>query len=251
MYDLNDPRDLESFATALADELPGQWRSEYHRHTGPDDQLRLAKDVWDLNLVAAAIAQAVLEHDAVLTRDDGARLYVTGRPHHDEEYLVAAMAPTGVTPDAFRGVREPDGIVVPDDPFQAADDVTADLLPRYDKAAAQVQHNATHPTPTPPASAPTREQVVMTWVGDGSLAAKTRTREAARALRDNGFTWDPGNRVFVLSGDDTAHQARCVRAAGAQLATHSIDVLMRPQKQPSLDTTPPAAAQRMQPARTR
>jgi hypothetical protein len=75
---LSDTRDLESFATALADELPGTWTSQYHRHEQYPDQFPLAENVWDMNLVSGAIAERVLEHDAVLTRDDGARLYVIG-----------------------------------------------------------------------------------------------------------------------------------------------------------------------------
>ncbi|MFB6987945.1 hypothetical protein ACFC0C_16390 [Streptomyces sp. NPDC056178] len=243
MPDLNDTHDLESFAIALADELPGNWRSEYHLHEQYPDQFAIADDVWDMNMVSGALAEYVLEQDAVLTRDDGTRLYVIGRPRSDEEYLVAAMAPNGFEPEAFRGVREPDGIAVEDDPVLAASDVVLDLLPRYDKAVAQVQHNGAHPASRAPAPA---EHVVMTWFGDGLLAAKSTSQEAAKALHENGFTWDPGNHAFVLSGDDTAHQARCVRKAGAQLATHGIGVVMRhPQKQPALETkaASPAHAQ--------
>ncbi|MFJ9033617.1 hypothetical protein ACIRQP_34965 [Streptomyces sp. NPDC102274] len=254
MPDLKDPRDLESFGIALADELPGHWHSTYHRHAEYADQFPLADDVWDMNLVSAAIADIVLEQDAVLTRDDGARLYVIGRPRHDEEYLVAAMAPSGLGPEAFRGVREPDGIAVPDDPARAAKDVTSDLLPRYEKAAALVQHNVDHPAPAPLSPAPEPERVVMTWYGDGLLAAKSTSQEAARALHENGFTWDPSEQAFVLSGDDTAHQARCVREAGAQLARHDIGVIMRhPPSGPGLQTTAaqPAPAPTRPAARTR
>ncbi|PAU44686.1 hypothetical protein CK936_33455, partial [Streptomyces albireticuli] len=145
MPDPTTLRDLESFAQVLAGELPGRWTSQYHRHAEYSDQFPVAEDVWDMNLVSGAIAEYVLGHDAVLTRDDGARLYVTGRPGHPDEYLVGAIAPTGFEPEAFLGVQEPDGIAVPDDPFRAAEDIASDLLPRYEKAAAQVQHNAAHP----------------------------------------------------------------------------------------------------------
>ncbi|MFK4222237.1 hypothetical protein [Streptomyces sp. NPDC019890] len=208
-----------------------------------------------MNMLSSAIAEVVLEHDAVLTRDDGARLYVISRPHHGDEYLVGALAPPGFDPEAFRGVREPDGIAVPDDPFRASDHVMVDLLPRYDKAVAQVQHNADHPAPPPPTLAPAPERVVMTWFGEGLLAAKTESQEAAKALHDNGFAWDPQELAFVLSGDDTAHQARCVRKAGAQLAQHGIGVIMRhPPARPALETTaatPPAPTHSRPAARTR
>ncbi|MFB7270787.1 hypothetical protein [Streptomyces sp. NPDC056244] len=242
MPDPRDTRDLESFAAALADELPGHWRSEYHRHTAYPDQFSLAEDVWDLNLVSAAVAEDVLEHDAVLTREDGARLYVTGRPRQDEEYLVAAMAPPGIAPEAFRGVREPDGIAVPDDPFRAADDITADLLPRYDKALAQVQHNAQGfaEQQAAPAGAGA-ERVVMTWADDGRLVARPGSEEAAAILRENGFVHDE-QHAYVLSGDDTAVQGRSVRSAGARLSALGIRVMMRnPPSKPALDTTPGTA----------
>ncbi|MEU3188415.1 hypothetical protein ABZ707_30110 [Streptomyces sp. NPDC006923] len=251
MPDPRDTRDLESFAMALADELPGQWRSEYHRHAVYDDQFSLSEDVWDMNLVSAAIAEYVLEHDAVLTRDDGARLYVTGRPRQDEEYLVAVMAPKNV-PEAFRGVREPDGIAVPDDPFRAADDITAHLLPRYDKALAQVQHNAQSLAPRAAAPSGGADQVVMTWADDGRLVARPASETAASVLRETGFVYDKRQQTYALSGDDTATQGRSVRAAGARLSALGIGVVIRnaPSK-PALDTATQAAPTPAKPARTR
>ncbi|MDX3855660.1 hypothetical protein [Streptomyces sp. AK02-01A] len=252
MPDPRDTRDLESFAMALADELPGRWRSEYHRHTVYDDQFSLAEDVWDMNLVSAAVAQYVLEHDAVLTRDDGARLYVIGRPRQDEEYLVAAMAPADVVPEAFRGVREPDGIVVPDDPFRAADDITAHLLPRYDKAFAQVQHNAQSLAPQAAVPSDGADRVEMTWADDGGLVARPASEDAAAVLRDSGFVYDERQQTYVLSGDDTAAQGRSARAAGARLSALGIGAVIRnaPSK-PALDTTTRAAPTPAKPARTR
>jgi hypothetical protein len=177
-----DSRDLASFATALAGELPGNWASDYHRHNGYRDQFPLAEDVWDMNMVSDAIAVYALEHDAVLTGEDGTRLYVIGHPRQTDEFLVGAMAPPGFDPEAFRGVREPDGIAVPDDPFHAAADITTRLLPRYDQAVAQVRHNAARLAPPAPDSAPdsTAERVVMTWTGDGELAAKPESQQASK-----------------------------------------------------------------------
>ncbi|MFI1183578.1 hypothetical protein ACH4UT_29095 [Streptomyces sp. NPDC020799] len=253
MPDPTTLRDLESFAQVLAGELPGRWTSHYHRHAEYADQFPVAEDVWDMNLVSGAIAEYVLGHDAVLTRDDGARLYVTGRPRHPDEYLVGAIAPTGFEPEAFRGVHEPDGIPVPHDPFRAAKDIASDLLPRYKKAVAQVQHNAAHPSPPVPAPAREPERVVMTWFGDGMLAAKADSPQAAKALHDNGFAYDPREQAFVLAGDDTALQAQAVRAAGTQLAAHGIGVILRhPPSRPALETTTTPPAQPAKPStRTR
>ncbi|MFJ8676335.1 hypothetical protein [Streptomyces sp. NPDC093589] len=241
MHDPHHTHDLETFAAALADELPGQWRATYHRHAERSDQFSRSEDVWDLNLVSAAIAEYELGHDALLTHSDGARLYVIGHPRQGEEYLVAAMAPHHFAADAFRGVQEPNGITVPDDPFRAADDITVDLLPRYDKALAQVQHNADALAQSArPATAP--ERVVMNWADEGHLVARPDSAQAAAVLSANGFVHDAQQQAYALPSDDTAVQARTVQAAGAQLSAHGIGVVLpHPPSKPALDTRSPAA----------
>lgn len=244
-------RDLESFATALAEQLPGTWTSEYHWHAAYAEQFPIAADLWDINLVSAAVTDVVLGHDAVLTRDDGSRLYVIDRPGGEQHYLIGVFTPPQTEPEALRGVREPDGIAVPLDPAQAAHAIAAELLPRYEQALSQVQRNAAHPAPAPSAPALEPERVVMTWYGEGVIAAKTPSREAATALHSNGFTWDPAEGAFVLPAGDTAEQAHRVQAAAAQLAALGIGVLMRhPPRDTDLTTAPPTAPAH-QPAPTR
>ncbi|MDT9685036.1 hypothetical protein RND61_23680 [Streptomyces sp. TRM76323] len=235
-----DGRDLESFATILSEELPGTWTVTHHSHQHHQAQLAHAKDVWDLNLVSEAIAEFALGEDAHLTRDDGTRLYVIVRPLHDEEFLVAAMAPAGIAPEAFAGVREPDGIVVPGAPERAARAVAADLLPRYDIALAQVRHNAMNPPQPVPAPGAKPEQVVMTWRDDGTLAAVTGARPAAEILVAEGFVWETSSNAYVLSGDDTQTQAHAVQDAGARLARLGIGTVLRAATRPTADTTVPA-----------
>ncbi|ALO96689.1 hypothetical protein SHL15_5625 [Streptomyces hygroscopicus subsp. limoneus] len=241
--------DLASFAIALADELPGNWTSEHQTHTQYPDQFARAEQVWDMNLVAHAIAEHVLDQDAVLTRDDGTRLYVIARPRHGEEFLVGAMAPAGIRPEAFRTVREPDGIAVPDDPARAAEDITTDLLPRYDKALAQVHDNAARMSA---ASAP--ELVVITMTGRDFHVTKPERPEAAQILTDNGCIYDQDQDVFVLPGEDTTGQAQAIQRAAAQLDRLGIGVSVRlPPAKPALETAPvPAPAPTAAPAaRTR
>ncbi|MGW7303987.1 hypothetical protein ACWGI1_00225 [Streptomyces sp. NPDC054835] len=234
----DDSRNLESFATVLAEALPGTWSVDFHRHQGYEDQLQHAEDVWDLNLVSDAIAQFVLGGDAHLTSEDGTRLYVTVRPLHEEEFLVAALAPTGnVTAEAFAGVREPDGIAVPADAERAARAVAADLLPRYDIALAQVRHAAMNP----PQPAPTPDlTVVMAWREDGSLAATTTARPAAEVLLAEGFVWEAAANAYVLAGDDTRAQGHAVQAAGARLARLGIGTALLAAPRPSVDLPLPA-----------
>ncbi|MEV5979661.1 hypothetical protein [Streptomyces sp. NPDC052114] len=235
---MHDPTpNLASFAIALADELPGQWTSKHQTHTQYPDQFARAEHVWDMNLLAHAIAEHVLDQDAVLTRDDGARLYVIARPRSGEEFLVGAIAPGGIPAEAFRAVREPDGIAVPDDPVQAAADITSDLLPRYDKALAQVHEQAARLTPAPPP-----ELVVITLSGRDFHVTKPKRADAAQILTDNGCVYDTDQDVFVLPGDDTAAQAESIQRAAAQLDRLGIGLSVRlPQAKPALDTAPVAA----------
>ncbi|MET9430013.1 hypothetical protein [Streptomyces sp. NPDC003036] len=233
-----DNRDLESFAAVIADTLPGTWTVEYHQHRRYDDQFKHAEDVWDLNLVSGAIAEFVLGEDAHLIRHDGTRLYVTIRPLHEDEFLVAAIAPTrDVAAEAFEGVREPEGIAVPADPELAAHAIDADLLPRYDIALAQVRHAAMNP----PQPAPRPDtMVVMTWRDDGSLAATTTTRPAAEVLLAEGFVWETASNAYVLSGDDTRAQGHAVQAAGARLARLGIGTALRTAPRSPADIALPA-----------
>ncbi|MGW1974220.1 hypothetical protein [Streptomyces sp. NPDC001889] len=251
MPDPHDNHDLESFAAVLTGELPGAWTSDYQQHTEQADQYARAEDVWDMNLVSDAISQAVLGQDAVLARDNGTRLYLIGRPG-TEEFLAAAMAPPGLPPEAFRGVREPDGIVVPDDPFRAAKDITTGLLPRYDKALAQVQHHAARPPQPVPAQA-VEERVTLTWSSEGPLCAKTQSPKAAAVLHGHGFVWNEAEKAFFLPGDDSAHQAQTAQAIGAQLSALGIGTVVRhPHHRPAIDTSVAPALQRAKPAvRTR
>ncbi|MET9550109.1 hypothetical protein ABZY36_33100 [Streptomyces sp. NPDC006627] len=235
---MHDPTpDLASFAIALADELPGNWTSEHHTHAQYPDQFTRAEHVWDMNLVAQAIAEHVLDQDAVLTRDDGTRLYLIARPRSGEDFLVGAIAPADIPAEAFHTVREPDGITVPDDPAQAAADITTDLLPRYDKALAHVRDNAAR---LAPAQSP--ELVVITLSGRDFHVTKPDRADAVQVLTDNGCVYDKDHDRFVLPGEDTAAQAQAIQRAAAQLDRLGIGLSVRlPQAKPTLDTAPVSA----------
>ncbi|MFE7889297.1 hypothetical protein [Streptomyces sp. NPDC057412] len=239
MHDSTPDTGLGSFAAVLAGELPGAWTSTYHPDRGGNnDHDALTDHVWDMNDVADALAKYTVDHCAVLTRDDGTRLFVADPLGHGEGYLIAAMAPADAPAEAFRGVREPDGIVVDADPFSAAEDIHYGLLPRYDKALAQVRSNAARLAAPQPAEP---ERLVMTWSGEAIVVDKPDRADVTKALTENGFVFAPDRNVFVLSGDDTAHQAASVRAAGERLSELGIDtVLHHPQTRPALGTTPVA-----------
>lgn len=235
MHDPTPDTSLGSFATVLAGELPGTWTSTYHPDRSGLDVVTDA--VWDMNEVAEALAKHPVDHCAVLQRSDGSRLFVAEQPGHAEGYLIAALAPADAPAEAFRGVREPDGIAVDADPFSAAEHLTFGLLPRYYVAAHQVFKNAEHLT----REATAEERLVMAW-SDGALVVDEPDRaDITRVLTDHGFLLDPARSVLVLPGDDTARQAASVRATGERLAALGIDTVLRhPQTRPALGTTPVA-----------
>lgn len=239
MHADRDPDELYSFAAILTQHLPGVWTQELRQHTSHDDRQELTADVWDMNHIAEALAQHPPNHDVVLTRDDGRRLFLIEHPRYDDEFLIAAMAPAGATAEAFRGVREPDGIVIPADHEQAAEDIVATLLPRYETAWAQVQDNAgrlAHPSVQP-------ETLVMTWTESGDLAVSTERADVAGILTAHGFVHD-GQQTYVASGDDTVHQAQSVRAAGSALGALNIGVTLRHGPLRGTPTTTPLPAPR-------
>ncbi|WP_374777018.1 hypothetical protein OG756_33915 [Streptomyces sp. NBC_01310] len=234
----HDPDELDSFAAILTQLLPGAWTREFRQHTAHDDQHFLTSDVWDMNQVAEALASRTLEHDVILTRDDGLRLFLMDHPRHDEEFLVASMAPANTPTEAFRGVREPDGIAISADPEQATEAITTSLLPRYETALAQVQDNAARVSRRSAGA----DTLVLTWTETGDLGATTEERDVAEVLVGNGFVRDPVSESYVLSGDDTAQQAQSVRAAGTRLAAIGIGVVLRhAPHRASLGTMPVAA----------
>lgn len=236
MHD-TDPSDLESFATILAGELPGRWTSQYHPDHGGTDYDHLTTAVWDMDQTAHAIASHAVTHCAVLTRtDDNTRLLVIDHLGQAEGFLVAALAPADLPDAAYAGVREPDGLAVPADPFHAAEATTLHLLPRYADALAHARRNAAA------LDAPLPEQVDLTWAADALTTPVPDSVALARLLTDHGFVHDTRQDLLVLPGDDTALQARYVRAVGALLAELGVGVGMRHPAPPAPATTRPLPA---------
>lgn len=228
---------LATFAHVLAELLPGSWSSQYHPPEQTSSLAELADAVWDMDIVAERLAEHTLDHCAVLTRDDGTRLFVTNR-HEQAGYFVAAIAPRDAPAEAYRGVREPDGLTVLD-PLLATTSIINDLLPRYDSALAQVRRNAAELAKSAQAahrSSP--DCVVMSWTTEGELTAAPTTETIASVLLANGFAREDGKGNYVLSGDDTAMQAESVRMVGAQLAHQGIDVAVLA---PAVRTVPSTA----------
>ncbi|MEV8410412.1 hypothetical protein AB0R12_32925 [Streptomyces niveus] len=242
MDDHDTSEHLASYADLLAGELPGAWTSTCHPPEDKDDLAELTDRIWDLNLVAASLATHPLRQAAVLTRTDGAQLTVLDRYDGHDGFLVAALAPRALPDEAYRAVREPDGIAVTDDPFLSAEQVASDLLVRYDTALAQARHHTiggVHPSQP--------DRVVMTWQPDGSVATAPVGDTAGAVLVANGFVQDEQSGIYRLNGDDTAAQARAVREIGPQLDALGIGISLRhptPRTAPGTApaTTPPSPA---------
>ncbi|MDX3523267.1 hypothetical protein [Streptomyces scabiei] len=242
---------LNSFAAVMAGELPGQWSSQNHPdlggHAAHDDP---TAGVWDMDQVANALAQHGVDHWAVLTRpSDGTRLFVMDRKGRDDGFLIAAMAPENLPAEAFRGVREPDGIAVDANPFRAAKHVRLRLLPRYEQALAQVRDNASH---LAPASARVEQTVVMTWSGEDLVTAEPDRDDIVQTLTEYGFAFDEDRHVFVLCDRDSARVAAAVRTVGHRLSELGVGVLVsRPPGRPALATAPAQPPAAPVPHRTR
>lgn len=251
--DLFDPGRLASFADVLAGELPGSWRGAHHRPPDPKELAGILDRTWDLDLVAESLATHPPGHLAVLTREDGAQLVLLDRHDGRDGFLAAALAPEDLPAEAFRGIREPNGIAVGDDPFLGAEVIAGDLLARYETALAQVRVNAsalTAPAGDEQVHPSQPDRLVLTWQSDGDLAASPATEEAAAILLANGFTHDERTGVYRLSGDDTAVQARAVRRTGSELAARGIGTALRPPAAPPATTATPSA-RTPQPAKAR
>ncbi|MFD3580875.1 hypothetical protein [Streptomyces sp. NPDC058683] len=212
MHDHDTSQRLASYADVLASELPDTWTSSHLPPDAKDDLAELADRIWDLDLVAASLAEHPLQQAAVLSRPDGAQFVVLDR--HDERhgFLIAAVAPQALPDEAYRAVPEPNGIALADDPFLSAEQVAGDLLARYDRALTQVRHNALGSIqPSQP------DRAVLTWQPDGSVAAAPADDRPGAILIAHGFVQDPHSGIYRLTGDDTQAQARALREIGPQL----------------------------------
>ncbi|MGW2477915.1 hypothetical protein [Streptomyces sp. NPDC001665] len=229
-HDISDR--LASYADVLAGELSGTWTSSHIPAEAKDDLADLSDRIWDLDLVAASLAEHPLQQAALLSRPDGAQLVVLDRHDERDGFLIAAVAPRALPDEAYRAVPEPNGIALLDDPFLSAEQVAGDLLTRYDTALARVRNNALGGTR--PSQA---DRVVLTWQMDGSVATAPVDHRAGAILLAHGFVQDPQDGIYRLNGDDTQAQARALRNIGPQLEAIGIGTGL----QHASGRTPPTA----------
>ncbi|MFD5308591.1 hypothetical protein [Streptomyces ardesiacus] len=222
MHDHDISERLASYADVLAGELPETWFSTHLTAGDKDDLAELTDRIWDLDLVAALLAEHPLQQAAVLCRSDGAQLVLIDRHDERDGFLLAAVAPRALPDEAYRGVPEPNGIALADDPFLSAEQVAGDLLIRYDRSLAQVRHNALDGIqPSQP------DRVVLTWQPDGSVATAPADDQPCTVLAAHGFVQDPHSGIYRLSSDDSQAQARALREIGPQLEALGIGTALQ------------------------
>ncbi|MFI6019128.1 hypothetical protein ACIBCP_16075 [Streptomyces sp. NPDC051287] len=243
---------LSTFATSLADRLPGPWTSDYQRQTRYAEQFPRTEQLWDAGHVDYIVSQYAPTHDAVLHGPANRRLYVTDRPLYQHQFVVAPLVPVGthIKPHHFDAAEEPNGIAVPKDPARAAARVVRRLLPRYEQALQAVLTNAAdQPEPPHRPGPPQVDQVLtLTLYGDGALGAPYESVpvDARMALYTYGFQYHPHQAAFLLPaayGD--SDRALRVHGVVQQLTAKSIGVNLRhsaPTTSAALPPTSPKAA---------
>ncbi|MCX4776884.1 hypothetical protein [Streptomyces sp. NBC_01264] len=222
--------DLAVFAASLAARLPGAtWTSTYTRHASYSDQIPATAELWDVGAIGYAASNFVLAHQAVLSRADGARLLAFDRPMRARQFMIGPMVPDAV-PDAFHKVAEPNGITIPADPVRAASQIGRRLLPRYEAALQQVQHNLEHPIPRRPAPPVLAGRVSMAWYPDGAVGAVSGADGAGEALYRSGFSYHPYDRMFVLPPSQYGDREQITRIhlVSQRLDRLGIGVVVRP-----------------------
>ncbi|CAM5570854.1 hypothetical protein [Streptomyces aurantiogriseus] len=224
--------DLSAFAAALAERLPGTWRSEDQTYPTFEDQYPAADRLWDCGPAHSALLDYDLEHGAVLHGPGNARLSVTARPRNPRQFLVAALKPQGVKRHNISVVDDPMGISVTDDPVRAASSIARRLLPRYLRALDAVRRDA-RARPEPPHRPPAPEvaqSVTLVWYPDGVVGAPYDSvpKEAHMVLYSCHFSYSPDQYAFMLPASyRDAERALLIQTAIRLLTAQGIGVNFR------------------------
>ncbi|MGW7303975.1 hypothetical protein ACWGI1_00165 [Streptomyces sp. NPDC054835] len=238
--------DLGTFAYAVAARLPGEWTSEYARHDAYEDQFRTTEHLWDLSHVDYIVSHLVVGHEAVLHGPDGQRLYLTDRPSHPHQFVVAPLAPE-VDSHHFLGVTEPNGIAVPADAARAAAQIAQRLLPRYERARGKVLRSLTQEAPeaeahslagSPPegftdtAGAFTRTLDLLASVLDPHHGALELIADLFDTAADRTRAYDRSE------GDDAFRLAKDLSTAATSIRRIGEDLHVVPERMAALTETP-------------
>lgn len=123
----------------LADRLPGGWRPHSPIPASAD---AVGTRLWHMGPLGYAGTVPDRPVFSVTTSLAGHQLYVTPRPGHGDQFVVAPLLPTGTDHAHTDGVPAPRGIAVPADPVKSAALIRRRLLFNFRLAAMKVQSNA-------------------------------------------------------------------------------------------------------------
>ncbi|MFE4664540.1 hypothetical protein ACFRI7_11760 [Streptomyces sp. NPDC056716] len=125
---------LGDIADTIAHHLPGPWIPTVEIYSHPVWRGDLVPWVWDSGELAEAVHDGNVPYAATLANTAaGVELLLIERPGHPHGYVIGAFASDGFTDNA-RDPHAPTGIVLPQDPHQAADAITDRYLPAYHQA---------------------------------------------------------------------------------------------------------------------
>ncbi|MFE5162958.1 hypothetical protein ACFRNT_31525 [Streptomyces sp. NPDC056697] len=121
-------------ARDLARQLLGQWNTSVEIYSHPAWQEDLVPWIWDSGELGRALQSERIPYAATLTDTvQGTTLLFVERPGHQLDYLIGAFAPEGLE-EGYGDPHAPRGIVLPPSPCPAAQAITDQYLPAYDRA---------------------------------------------------------------------------------------------------------------------
>ncbi|MCQ9185459.1 hypothetical protein KMT30_41835 [Streptomyces sp. IBSBF 2953] len=216
--------DLSAFAAALAERLPGTWRSEDQTYPTFEDQWPAADRLWDCDPAHTALFNYDLHHGALLHGPDDAQLSVIDRPRNPHQFLVAPLKPLGVKRHNVSAAADLlMGISVTNDPVRAAAAIAHRLLPRYHAALEAVREDA-RARPEPPHRRPAPEvaqSVTLIWYPDGVVGAPYDSvpQDARMTLFGCHFSYSLNQYAFVLDATCTDTQRALLLQTVVRLLT--------------------------------
>ncbi|MEY9956810.1 hypothetical protein [Streptacidiphilus sp. MAP5-52] len=134
--------DLHRFVQDLARRLPGPWDAIVRDNSTSAYNNALSQRLWDLGTAHGALQEFINNHIGQLSHPADLDLIVLPRPGRPDQYLVAALVPSGIghAVDLEHIDPLPWAIAVPADPARAAADVQRRLLPTYQRALRAIDH---------------------------------------------------------------------------------------------------------------
>ncbi|SDP31878.1 hypothetical protein [Actinacidiphila guanduensis] len=198
---------LRDFSDALAHRLPGSWNAATKAPFAYSPTYADAMDrLWDHNHVEWALLNFAQEEAALLDGPDKELLIVLPRPRRPGQFLVAALAPPGLT-GTLHLHHAPDGIAVPADPARAAAAIERRFLPRYRQAVATVRGPALEEAHLLAQEALAEWDAISDSLCDEHGVPLDEDAYGARQVQRDAEAWTPFE-TFLFHGPAAIHDAQ-------------------------------------------